>query len=80
LSGELNMVLDGKPVVCAGIEYTMVKMFAMRAGVASGSENDRSMVWTAGVGFMIRDYSLDYCYVPFGDLDVTHRISLGMKF
>lgn len=35
---------------------------------------------TAGLGGSYLDYSLDYAFVPFGDLGNTHRISFGIKF
>jgi long-subunit fatty acid transport protein len=35
---------------------------------------------TAGIGGTYLDYSLDYAFVPFGDLGDTHRVSFGMKW
>lgn len=33
-----------------------------------------------GAGFEFSNISVDYAFVPYGDLDTTHRISLGFKF
>ena len=35
---------------------------------------------TAGIGLKMGKTSIDYAYVPYGDLGDTHRISLGMRF
>lgn len=35
---------------------------------------------TAGVGIVLKRISVDYAYIPFGDLGTTQRISLGYKF
>lgn len=35
---------------------------------------------TTGVGFGYRDLYVDYAFVPYGDLDDTHRVTLGYKF
>ena len=35
---------------------------------------------TAGIGVTYEGLGLDYAYLPYGDLDNTHRISLSYKF
>ena len=35
---------------------------------------------TAGAGFKINIFDIDYAFVPYGDLGLTHRISLLAKF
>jgi len=34
---------------------------------------------TSGVGFRLGDLTMDYAFVPYGDLGLTHRISLSFK-
>ncbi len=36
--------------------------------------------FTAGAGLRFGDFSLDYAFVPYGDLGTSHRISLGFDF
>lgn len=35
---------------------------------------------TAGIGGAYKNYAIDYAFVPYGDLGMTHRVSLGVKF
>lgn len=35
---------------------------------------------TAGIGLKLSSYSIDYCFMPLGDLDETHRVSLSIKY
>ena len=35
---------------------------------------------TAGAGFKINIFDIDYAFVPYGDLGLTHRVSLTAKF
>jgi len=64
-----------------GAEYLMGKTMALRAGYrkAGGSE---SLAGLSG-GFGYKDVSgigIDYAWVPYGDLGVTHRISITNRF
>ena len=36
--------------------------------------------FTAGVGIRYRDYSIDYAFVPYGDLGSTDRVSISVAF
>jgi hypothetical protein len=36
--------------------------------------------FSAGFGFRRNLFSLDYAFVPLGDLGTTHRVSLNFRF
>ncbi len=69
----------------AGTEYSyeINKNFsiAARTGYNSTSSDTGGLHGlTAGAGVNYSGYSLDYSFVPFGDLGDTHKISAGAKF
>ena len=82
--GFLNLAADiGKPqdndlYYCAGVEGWIGEVLALRAGYKTN--RDISPGWTAGLGFKMGRFGLDYAYVPYGDLGITHRISVGTSF
>lgn len=80
IGSELKKIIHGKPALNTGIEYKIKNILFVRAGAVLGSDRDESLPVTAGVGLIIRDYNLDYAFEPFGELDVTHRIALSLKF
>jgi len=55
---------------------------ALRAGynVKDGRSAEGLSGMSAGGGLQIKQGRLDYAWVPFGDLGMTHRISIGFKF
>jgi Tfp pilus assembly protein PilF/opacity protein-like surface antigen len=72
-------IADRTPRVGAGLEYAPVPMLVLRAGYRWRGENlDVTGITglTAGAGFRLGRLGLDYAYQPFGDLAVSHRISL----
>ncbi|MEK7744548.1 MAG: hypothetical protein AAB578_09205, partial [Elusimicrobiota bacterium] len=42
--------------------------------------NDAGPGITAGVGWVLGDLDLDYAFVPYGDLGISHRISVSWRF
>ncbi|MDD2805964.1 MAG: PorV/PorQ family protein [Elusimicrobiales bacterium] len=66
-----------------GAEYQLNKSLAFRAGYQVGRAQDELGGLTglgAGLGLKFDRFSLDYAYVPFGDLGDTHRMTLGFNF
>jgi hypothetical protein len=66
-----------------GAEVTPRHLFSLRAGYRYqlrrpdyGGLSDFSI----GVGFRQKTFSIDYAFVPMGDLGQTHRISLNLRF
>ena len=62
----------------AGAEYRIADAFAVRIGYDGRNEAGSGL--TAGAGFRLRDLSLDYAFVPFGELGHSHRISAEWAF
>ena len=66
-----------------GAEVTPKKFFSMRVGYRYALDNpDLGGLsnFSAGLGFRWTRMSLDYAFVPLGDLGMTHRVSLNARF
>jgi hypothetical protein len=81
---DLNQMNDTGFFTNVGAEYAK-KMGdvdgAVRVGYNSnvkGIESANGL--SAGLGMMYKKYTLDYAIAPYGDLGLTHRISLSAKF
>jgi hypothetical protein len=82
---DLNAPIDNAPSFGAGTEYVFrlnpALSVAGRAGyntrnIETGGLNGV----TAGLGFTYERYTIDYAYVPYGNLGDTNRISINIKF
>jgi len=85
LSADVNKTIDTDAVLNGGAEYLCQigeeTGLAFRGGYKSNNvELGGSAGVTMGVGFIFGVLTLDYAYVPYGDLGDTNRISLGYKF
>ena len=82
LNGDLTLVgdalvpiADGDVKIHGGMEFEYGGVFALRFGYRTGWDNQNV---SAGLGAKVRNFRLDYAYVPFySDLGDTHRFSLG---
>jgi hypothetical protein len=70
----------------AGMEYSPLRLLALRAGyqMPLGGVGDQGL-WRAenvrgGVGVKLARLRLDYALIPFGDLGLTHRLTLSIRF
>jgi hypothetical protein len=66
-----------------GVESVYQKNFFLRVGYQQPlSDNQVSGFtgFTAGAGIRLEPMTLDYAYVPYGDLGTSHRISLSYEF
>ena len=89
-SDKLTLALDGNAWVTdkrytgnAGTEFWLAKPLALRAGYRFGQGPDHlggSSGLAVGVGFRLSNLTLDYAFLPAGDLGDTHRISFGARF
>lgn len=61
-----------------GAEWWLRNALALRIGYKTNQDIGKGI--TAGIGLKIGKTSIDYAYVPYGDLGVTQRISLAIKF
>lgn len=69
---------DHELYYCLGAEWWLANPFAVRVGYKTNQDVGEGI--TAGIGLKMAKVSLDYAYVPYGDLGSTQRISLGIKF
>ncbi|MDD5686358.1 MAG: PorV/PorQ family protein [Elusimicrobia bacterium] len=82
---DINKSIDSDARMNIGGEYSAGivsdMLIALRLGYITGrKELGNSAGLTAGIGFKVGSYVLDYAYVPFGDLGNTHRIGLKYLF
>ena len=87
LAADLLMPKGAKMYFAAGTEFCAYQAenlrFLLRAGYngrTSSSKLGGMTGFSAGTGFDISGFSVDYAFTPFGDLGNSHRISLSMKF
>ena len=77
---DLNMPLDDNLKVNTGIEYLFNNLLFIRGGFRIGED---LASYTAGTGvqfpLMKNTGEVDYAFVPYGDLGITHRIGLRIK-
>ena len=65
--------------ICLGLESQISPVFSARAGYASGPAKEGPGL-TAGLGITKQSLSLDYAIRPYGELGLSHYISLSSKF
>lgn len=61
-----------------GWESVIGKMMALRFGF--NSRNDAGIGIVGGLGWLNKNYSVDYSIAPLGDLGMAHRISLSYRW
>ncbi len=75
--------LDNTPNVRAGVEFVPIKYVALRAGYRTGPMTLSSLGYvnglTGGLGVTVGNFGLDYAFVPYGELGLTHRIGLRLE-
>ncbi len=54
--------------------------FVFRAGYKTGRSRYAGTGFTAGVGLINRELSVDYAYAPYGELGDAHRVTVSLKF
>ena len=69
---------DNEIYYCLGAEWWLKNALALRIGYKTNQDIGEGI--TAGIGLKMGKTSIDYAYVPYGDLGDTHRISLEMRF
>lgn len=67
----------------AGAEYVFMELLAVRAGYKAGFgeidlEGFKGI--SGGLGVKIAGVNIDYAIVPYGDLGITHRVTLSYVF
>jgi outer membrane protein OmpA-like peptidoglycan-associated protein len=75
--------LDATPNVRVGAELTPVKPLSLRVGYRTGPVSLDSLGYlsglTAGLGVTVGNFGVDYAFVPYGELGLTHRVGLRLE-
>lgn len=79
-SDFILFIYENKYFVNFGFEFKPLRFIAFRAGYKLGTDLGILSGLTLGAGFYVFNTSIDYAFVPYGDLGNTHRISLGVGF
>jgi hypothetical protein len=78
------LVYDERFYADLGADYALSKHLSFRAGYQIGRSQDELNSGLVGLGarlgLKLDRMSLDYAYVPFGDLGDTHRMTFGFNF
>lgn len=64
--------------VSVGAEAVLSKVFAARLGF--NSRNDAGIGIATGVGWLWKNFSVDYALIPYDELGLSHRVSVMMRW
>lgn len=78
LAGDVTMPKDNKTRLNLGVEYLHTPVLTFRVGY--NSQNDLDSGLTLGIGFALKPIQIDYAFIPYGELDNSHRFSLTKRF
>ncbi len=74
---------DNSINVRAGLEYAPLDALALRLGYRTGPADLTTLGFfsglTAGLGIMLGNFGVDYCFIPYGKLGITHRVGIKLK-
>ncbi|MEO0093573.1 MAG: PorV/PorQ family protein [candidate division WOR-3 bacterium] len=77
---DFTMPFDNIPYGNLGIEWNIKNVFALRAGYRTGPQNLASLGYENGLSFgcgiFLGRVTIDYAFVPYGNLGNTHRLAL----
>lgn len=73
---------EGRYHLNSGLEYSFREIASVRVGYNTDrvSSLGSKAGFSLGAGLKFSQYSIDYGFVPYGDLGDSHRLSLGAKF
>ncbi|MBI2915980.1 MAG: hypothetical protein HYY07_03890, partial [Elusimicrobia bacterium] len=76
IDGVLGSGVGFYPAI--GAEYKVLTMISLRAGYKGSSHLEKN--FTYGIGFENPLFTVDYAFVPFGNLEESHRVSVVYRF
>lgn len=74
LEADVEKVRDQAVTAQIGGEFRLLDQLALRVGYDGRIDSDNGL--TAGFGVKVSDLTVDYAYVPYGQLGNNHRIGL----
>ncbi|MBN1384349.1 MAG: PorV/PorQ family protein [Elusimicrobia bacterium] len=78
ISADGNFPYDENRYICAGMEYMIFDLIGLRVGYRS--EDDLENGLRFGLGLASKNLSFDYAFLPRGDFQDSHRISLTLRY
>ncbi|RMH54416.1 MAG: hypothetical protein D6679_13790, partial [Candidatus Hydrogenedentota bacterium] len=66
-------------IIRGGGEYWVGKVLALRLGY-DGSVTGVDNGLTGGLGIRWEEFSLDYAFMPFGEIGENHRFGIGYRW
>lgn len=79
LLGDLNIPNDNKPHANFGAEFNYKNNIFLRAGYNTRQEENAGGHITAGIGLVLKNMKIDYSFVPYEDLGITHRFGITIS-
>lgn len=76
---EGDYPMAGKMSFGIGVERQVKQIAAIRLGYNSRAETEGLSGIRFGLGAMWKKLTVDYAFVPYGEVGITHAISIGMK-
>ena len=84
LSSDFCFPIDNTPYFAGGLEYKILSesnlQVSLRGGYNSKSSISGFSDFSFGTGISIKDLSIDYSFLPKGDLGNTNTFSLNLRF
>lgn len=78
LALDFSKELSEEAVVAMGAETVAAKALALRLGF--NTRNAAGYGVSVGLGWLLRDFSVDYVFIPYGELGDSHRFSLTCRW
>jgi long-subunit fatty acid transport protein len=78
-----DYIVDQNVGINAGGEYLISSMFALRAGYQYHPDFVADRLFgglSMGIGFGTEGFSIDYAFVPYGEIGDMHKLSFSFKF
>ncbi len=76
---DLDIPADDDPSTHIGAEYSPLQFLCLRCGFNTRTEEYAGGNFSAGLGLIFDDFSVDYAHAPYGELGEAHRASLTMR-
>jgi hypothetical protein len=79
LAIDLSMPNDNNATVALGGEYKINPRLVIRGGYKAKAEEGSGGNLGIGLGLSLSGFTVDYAYVPYGDLGSAHRIGITLN-
>ena len=76
VEADITSISKGSTNIALGAEYLMNR-FALRGGY--NSQADAGSGFSLGIGIFVRDFTIDYAFVPMGDLGNNNYLGVALR-